>query len=59
MIRSRCGVKEDVVIKIEKSKLRLFAHVERMSERRLTKDTYLQGRCDVAMLGGDALEGQN
>ena len=38
-IRERCGVK-DVVTKIEKGMLRWFGHVERMSERRLTKEIY-------------------
>jgi hypothetical protein len=31
-------VKEDVVTKIEKNMLRWFGHVERMDERRLTKE---------------------
>jgi hypothetical protein len=35
-----CGVKEDVVTKIEKNMLRLFGHVERMDGRRLTKEIY-------------------
>jgi hypothetical protein len=33
-------VKEDVVTKIEKNMLRWFGHVERMDERRLTKEIY-------------------
>jgi hypothetical protein len=36
--REECGVKEDVVTKIEKNMLRWFGHVERMDERRLTKE---------------------
>ena len=39
-IRKRCGLKEDVVTKIEKSMLRWFGHVERMNEERLTKKVY-------------------
>jgi hypothetical protein len=34
------GVKEDVVTKIEKNMLRLFDHVKRMDERRLTEEIY-------------------
>jgi hypothetical protein len=40
--------KEDVVTKIEKNMLRWFGHVERMDERRLTKEIY------KADLGGNA-----
>jgi hypothetical protein len=36
VIRDECGVKEDVVPKIEKDMLRWFGHVE----RRLTKEIY-------------------
>ncbi|CAK1580205.1 unnamed protein product [Parnassius mnemosyne] len=39
-IRKRCGLKEDVVTKIEKVMLRWFGHVERMNEERLTKKVY-------------------
>ena len=45
-IRKRCGLKEDVVTKVEKSMLRCFGHIERMSERRLT-DSDLYGRCEL------------
>jgi hypothetical protein len=38
VVRKECGVKEDVVTKIEKNMLRWFGHVERMDERRLTKE---------------------
>ena len=41
VIRERCGLKEDVVTKVEKSMLRWFGHVERMSERRLIKEIYV------------------
>jgi hypothetical protein len=34
------GVKEDLLNKIEKNMLRWFGYVERMDERRLTKETY-------------------
>ncbi|KAG7300726.1 hypothetical protein JYU34_015052 [Plutella xylostella] len=40
IIRERVGVKEDVVTKIEKGMLRWFGHIERMDERRLTKEIY-------------------
>ena len=40
VIRERCGVEEDVVIRIEKGMLRWFGHIERMDERRLTKQIY-------------------
>jgi hypothetical protein len=45
-------VKEDVVTKIEKKMLRWFGHVERMDERRLTKEIY------EADLGGNAGRGR-
>jgi hypothetical protein len=38
VIKEECGAKEDVVTKIEKNMLRWFSHVERMDERRLTKE---------------------
>ena len=41
VIRERCGLQEDVVTKAEKSMLRCFCHVGRMSERRLTKGIYV------------------
>ncbi|KAI5635653.1 reverse transcriptase (RNA-dependent DNA polymerase) domain-containing protein [Phthorimaea operculella] len=41
VIRERCGIKEDVVTGIEKGMLRWFGHVERMNERRLTKQVYM------------------
>jgi hypothetical protein len=40
VIRQECVVKEDEVTKIEKNMLRWFGHVERMDERRLTKEIY-------------------
>ncbi|KAI5639199.1 reverse transcriptase (RNA-dependent DNA polymerase) domain-containing protein [Phthorimaea operculella] len=41
VIRERCGIKEDVVTGIEKGMLRWFGHVERMNERRLSKQVYM------------------
>jgi hypothetical protein len=52
VIREECGVKEDVVTKIEKNMFRWFGHVERMDERRLTKETY------EADVGGNAGRGR-
>ena len=40
VIRERCGVKEDVVTRIDKGMLRWFGHVERMDETRMTKEIY-------------------
>jgi hypothetical protein len=36
--RDECGVKKDVVTKIEKNMLRWFGHVKRIDARRLTKE---------------------
>jgi hypothetical protein len=52
VIREECGVKEDVVTKIEKNMLRWFGHVERMDESRLTKEIY------EADVGGTAGRGR-
>jgi hypothetical protein len=52
VIREECGVKEDVVIKIEKNMLRCFSHVERVNERRLTKEIY------EADVGSNAVRGR-
>jgi hypothetical protein len=52
VIREECGVKEDVVTKIKKNMLRWFGHVEKMDERRLTKEIY------KADLGGNAERGR-
>ena len=41
VIRERCGVREDVLTKIEKSTLRQFGHVERMSESFLFHLSYI------------------
>jgi hypothetical protein len=52
VIRAKCGVKEDVVTKIEKNMLYWFGHVERMDEWRLTKEIY------EADVGGNAGRGR-
>jgi hypothetical protein len=52
VIREECGVKEDVVTKIEKNMLRWFGHVERVDERRLSKEIY------EADVGGTARRGR-
>ncbi|GBP00417.1 hypothetical protein EVAR_972_1 [Eumeta japonica] len=44
--RKRCGLKEDVVTRIEKGMLRWFGHLERMNEYRLTKKIYRMRVCD-------------
>jgi hypothetical protein len=49
MIIEECGVKEDVVTKIEKNMLEWFGHVERMDERRLMR------RIWVVILEGEDL----
>jgi hypothetical protein len=40
VIREDYGLKKYVVTKIEKNLLRLFGHVERLDERRLTKEIF-------------------
>ena len=52
IVRERCCLKEDVVSKVEKSMLRWFGYVERMSERRLTKEIYM------ADVSGNAVRGR-
>ncbi|CAG9109123.1 unnamed protein product [Plutella xylostella] len=39
-IREKCGLKEDVVTRVEKGMLRWFGHVERMNDERVTKEIY-------------------
>jgi hypothetical protein len=41
VIREKCGVKEDVVTKIEKNMLRWFGHVERMDEKRFIRQIWV------------------
>ncbi|GBP12232.1 hypothetical protein EVAR_6404_1 [Eumeta japonica] len=40
-VGERCGLKEDVVARIEKRILRWLGHVERINESRLTKQIYI------------------
>jgi exonuclease III len=42
-IRRRCGLKDDVVTRIERGMLRWFGHVERMSDERMTKKIWKTG----------------
>jgi hypothetical protein len=53
VIREECGVKEDVVTKFKKNMFRWFGHVERMNERRLTKEIY---EADVGANAGTFLD---
>ncbi|GBP05609.1 hypothetical protein EVAR_3078_1 [Eumeta japonica] len=39
-VRQRCGLKEDVVIRVERGMLRWFGQQERMNESGLTKQIY-------------------
>ncbi|GBP56939.1 hypothetical protein EVAR_33996_1 [Eumeta japonica] len=45
-IRKRCGLKEDVVTKVERGILWWFSHLERINESRLTKQIYRANVCD-------------
>ncbi|XP_049870886.1 uncharacterized protein LOC126370141 [Pectinophora gossypiella] len=40
VIRQRCGVKDDIVTRIEKGMLGWFGHVERMKDNRIAKAAY-------------------
>ncbi|GBP03444.1 hypothetical protein EVAR_101806_1 [Eumeta japonica] len=40
-VRERCGLKEYVVIRIERGMLRWFGHLEKMNESRPTKQFYI------------------
>jgi hypothetical protein len=51
VIREQCGVKEDVMTKIEKNMLTWFGHVERTYERRLIKEIYKAQLSDNAVRG--------
>ncbi|GBP48929.1 Protein javelin [Eumeta japonica] len=42
----RCGLREDVVIRVERSMVRQFGHLERMNENTLTKQFYRTDVCD-------------
>ncbi|GBP63959.1 hypothetical protein EVAR_25110_1 [Eumeta japonica] len=45
-IRERCGLKEEVVTRVERGMLRWFGHLERMNESRLTKQMCRVNVCD-------------
>ena len=51
VIRERCGLKEDIMTRIEKGVLRWFGHVERMDDRRLTKKIYKENVSGTAGRG--------
>jgi hypothetical protein len=42
-IRRRCGLKDDVVTRIERGMLRWFGHFERMNDERMTKKIWKTG----------------
>ncbi|GBP16084.1 hypothetical protein EVAR_94422_1 [Eumeta japonica] len=45
-VRERCGLREDVVTRVERGMLRWFSHLERMNESRLTRQIYRADVCD-------------
>ncbi|GBP03576.1 hypothetical protein EVAR_101885_1 [Eumeta japonica] len=45
-VRERCGLKEDVVTRVERGMLWWFDHLERMNESRPTKQIYKANLCD-------------
>ncbi|GBP64102.1 hypothetical protein EVAR_51102_1 [Eumeta japonica] len=45
-VTERCGLKEDVVTRVERGMLRWFRHLERMNENKLTKQIYRGNVCD-------------
>ncbi|GBP46324.1 hypothetical protein EVAR_39701_1 [Eumeta japonica] len=45
-VREQCGLKEDVVTRVERGVLRWFGHLERMNESGLTKQIYRVNVCD-------------
>ncbi|GBP89317.1 hypothetical protein EVAR_62807_1 [Eumeta japonica] len=48
-VRERCGLKEDIVIRVEKDMLLWFARLERTNESRPTKQIYIVNVCDDVM----------
>ncbi|GBP49942.1 hypothetical protein EVAR_37025_1 [Eumeta japonica] len=44
--RERCGLKEDVVSRVDRGVLRRLGQLERMNESRLTKQVYRANVCD-------------
>ncbi|GBP15157.1 hypothetical protein EVAR_11453_1 [Eumeta japonica] len=45
-VRERCGLKEDLVLRVEKGMLWWFGHLKRMNESRLTKQICRVDVCD-------------
>ncbi|GBP25796.1 hypothetical protein EVAR_94815_1 [Eumeta japonica] len=45
-VRERCGLKEDVMTRVEGGMLRCFGHPVRMNESKLTKQIYKSNVCD-------------
>ncbi|GBP67262.1 hypothetical protein EVAR_47214_1 [Eumeta japonica] len=45
-VTERCGLKEDVVTRVERGILQWFGHLERMNEYRLTKQIYRANVCN-------------
>ncbi|GBP42489.1 hypothetical protein EVAR_29292_1 [Eumeta japonica] len=45
-VREWCGLKEDVVTRVERGVLRWFGHLESMNESRLTRQIYRANVCD-------------
>ncbi|GBP75840.1 hypothetical protein EVAR_53912_1 [Eumeta japonica] len=45
-VRDLCGLKEDVITKIERGMLRWFGHLKKMNESRLIKQIYRANVCD-------------
>ncbi|GBP90131.1 hypothetical protein EVAR_68630_1 [Eumeta japonica] len=45
-VRQRCGLKEDVVTRVERGMLRWFGHLERMNESNPAKQIYTANGCD-------------
>ncbi|GBP22613.1 hypothetical protein EVAR_13893_1 [Eumeta japonica] len=49
-VREHCGLEKDVVNRVEKSVLRWLGHLERMKERKLTKQIYRANVCEYVLL---------
>ncbi|GBP04784.1 hypothetical protein EVAR_3717_1 [Eumeta japonica] len=49
-VRQRCGLKEEVVTRVERGMLRWFGHLERMNESRLIKPIYRANMCDGKLM---------
>ncbi|GBP70680.1 hypothetical protein EVAR_88855_1 [Eumeta japonica] len=57
-VRERCGLKEDVVTRVERGMLRWFGHLERMNESRLTKQIYRANVCHEKLQRARAADAQ-